>query len=83
MKDQINIPRVTKMIAFGIFITCLSSLLVLWSMFFTMWLRGETKIIVYANKFGEFSFEFVLLTLSIIFLPVLLYEVEDLIKNNE
>ena len=83
MKDQINIPRVTKLVAFGIFLTCLSSLLVIWSMFFTMWLRGETKIIVYVNKFGEFSFELVLLTICIIFLPVLLYEVEDLIKNNE
>ena len=68
-----------KPMAFGVFAASLSALLILWSLFFTMWLHGETSITIYANQIGEFIFELVGLTLAVIFSPVLAYELDRLI----
>lgn len=43
-----------------------------------MWVRGEMSILVAANRYDEFLPEFALLTLAMIFFPVLLYEVDPL-----
>lgn len=68
-----------KLIAFGVFTAAITSLVVLWSLFFTMWLQGETSITVHVNHFGEFLIEFIGLTLAVVFLPVLLYETNKLV----
>ena len=68
-----------KLLAFGVFAASLSALLVVWSLFFTMWLHGETSITVYANRFGEFWFELLGFSLAVIFSPVLAYELDRLI----
>lgn len=76
--------RLPKLISFGVFISAVASLTVIWGMFATMWLNGTRSITVYANKFGEFWIELVVLTAAIIFLPVLLYELDErLIDNTE
>lgn len=68
-----------KLVAFGVFVASLASLVTMWSLFFTMWLQGETSITLYADRFGEFGLELVGLTLAIVFLPVLLYETNKLV----
>lgn len=73
----------TKIVVFGVFAASITSLVVLWSIFFTMWLNGETKMIVYAGRFGEFTLELVGLTLSVVFLPVLLYEFDRLAFDSD
>ena len=72
-----------KIVSFGVFIASIACLVVMWTMFFTMFLHGERKIILYADYFGEFWIELVVLTLAIIFLPVLLYEFDEVILKNE
>lgn len=72
-----------KLVAIGVFVAALVSLLVLWGMFFTMWAQGERAITVYANAFGEFAIEFIGLTLAIVFLPVLLYEANEIMFGSE
>ena len=67
----------SRLVAFGVFVAAIVSLVALWGVFFTMWIQGETSIVVYANRFGEFGLELVGLTLAVIFLPVLLYEANE------
>ena len=66
----------TRLAAIGVGVAAVTSLVVLWGLFFTMWLAGETSITVYADRFGEFWIEFVGLTLAIVFLPLLIYEID-------
>lgn len=73
--------RVTTLVAIGVFVAAIASLLVGWSVFFTLWLHGETSITIYADQFGEFWIELVLLTLAVVFLPVLLYELSETISE--
>ncbi|WP_169330888.1 hypothetical protein [Halorubrum kocurii] len=63
------------------FSAALASLSVLWALFGAMWVRGETSIILEANQFGEFLPELGLLTLAMVFLPVLLYELDQLVSS--
>lgn len=71
-----------KLVAFGVFVASVTSLVVMWSLFFTMWLHGETSITVYANQFGEFWTELIGLTLAVVFLPVLLYETNRIVLEH-
>ncbi|MUW14529.1 hypothetical protein GJ633_07470 [Halorubrum sp. CBA1125] len=71
----------TRLVALGVFTAAIASLTVLWGVFGTMWIRGETEILVAANRYNEFLLEFVLLTLAMIFLPVLLYEADQLLND--
>lgn len=48
-----------------------------------MWINGETSITIYADQFSEFAIELVGLTLSVVFLPVLLYETNQLIFDEQ
>lgn len=75
--------RLPKLIAFGVFVAAIVSLVVLWGLFFTMWLRGEGSIILYADYFGEFLLELLGLTIAVIFLPVLLYETDKILFGQE
>ncbi len=70
-----------KLIAFGVFVAAVVSLVVMWSLFFTMWLQGERSITLYVDYFGEFAIEFIGLTLAVVFLPVLLYETNNLLTE--
>ena len=70
-----------KLLAFGVFGASLAALVVVWSLFFTMWLHAETSLTVYANQFGEFWTEFVLYLLATICLPVLVYEIDAYIRD--
>lgn len=47
-----------------------------------MWVRGDTAITLEANLFGEFLPELALLTLAMVFLPVLLYELDQLVSGS-
>lgn len=78
MNRSVTLPR---LVAFAVFVVSLVSLTVLWSIFWTMWIRGETSIVLEANRFREFLPEFLLLTLAIVFLPVLLYELDQLLNT--
>ena len=73
--------RLPRLVAFGVFIAAIASLVVMWGLFGTMWVRGETSIRVVANQYHEFVLELVLLTLAMIFLPVLLYEADQLLNE--
>lgn len=73
-----NLPR---LVAFGVFTAAIASLTVMWGLYGTMWVRGNTQITLEANRHKEFLPEFVLLTLAIIFLPVLLYEANQLVTD--
>jgi len=46
-----------------------------------MWVRGETSILIEADHYGEFLPELGLLTLAMVFLPILLYELDQLITR--
>ena len=70
-----------ELLAFGVFAASLAALLVLWSLFFTMWLHGETGITLVFNRYGEFWTEFVLYILATICLPVLVYEIGAYIRD--
>lgn len=71
----------TRLVAICVFSAALASLSVLWALFGAMWVRGETSIILEANQFGEFLPELGLLTLAMVFLPVLLYELDQLVSR--
>lgn len=73
--------RLPKLVALGVFTIAIASLAVLWSLFGVMWVRGETRILLVANRYNEFLIEFILLTLAMIFLPVLLYEADRLLNE--
>jgi hypothetical protein len=76
MSRSITLPR---LVAFAVFVVLVVSLTTLWGIFWTMWVRGETSITLEANRFSEFLPEFILLTLAIVFLPVLLYEIDRIL----
>ena len=78
MNRSVTLPR---LVAFSVFVVALMSLIVLWGIFWTMWVRGETSIVLEAGRFSEFLPEFILLTLAIVFLPVLLYELDHLLTT--
>ena len=71
----------SRLVAICVLSVALASLSVLWALFGAMWLRGETSILLEADRFGEFLPELVLLTLAMVFLPVLLYELDQLIDG--
>jgi ABC-type transporter Mla maintaining outer membrane lipid asymmetry permease subunit MlaE len=71
----------TRIVAICVLSVALASLSVLWALFGAMWIRGETSIILEANYFGEFHSELALLTLAMVFLPVLLYELDQLVSS--
>lgn len=71
--------RTPKLVATGVFVASITSLVIVFSLFFSMWLQGQRSITLYADVFGEFWVEFVGLSLAIIFMPVLLYELDQLI----
>lgn len=78
MNRSVTIPRV---VAFAVFVVSLVSLTALWGIFWTMWVRDDTSIVLEADRFSEFLPEFLLLTLAIVFLPVLLYELDRLLTT--
>jgi hypothetical protein len=65
-----------RLAAFGVFVAAVSSLVVGWSLFWALYLTGERSITLYVNPFGEFWIEFVGLTLAVVFLPTLLYQLD-------
>ena len=65
-----------KLVALSVFVVMLACTVVMWSLFWSMYTAGEYSVTVYANEFGEFWIEFVVLTLAIVFLPVLLFELD-------
>ena len=71
----------SRLVAICVLSVALASLSVLWALFGAMWLRGETSIILEADQFGEFLPELALLTLAMVFLPVLVYELDQLVGN--
>ncbi|WP_435100176.1 hypothetical protein [Halorubrum sp. N11] len=71
----------TRLVAICVLSAALASLSVLWALFGAMWVRGETSIILETNQFGEFLPELALLTLAMVFLPVLLYELDQLVSS--
>lgn len=71
----------TRLVAICVLSVAIASLSVLWALFGAMWLRGETSILLEADRFGEFLPELALLTLAMVFLPVLVYELDQLVGN--
>ena len=72
----------TRLVAICVLSAALASLSVLWALFGAMWVRGETSIVLKTNQFGEFLPELGLLTLAMVFLPVLLYELDQLVSGS-
>ena len=70
-----------KLVAIGVLTAAIASLITMWALFFTMWLQGTREITFYTDIFGEFWIEFILLTLAIVFLPVLVYEFDAEVLN--
>jgi ABC-type transporter Mla maintaining outer membrane lipid asymmetry permease subunit MlaE len=71
----------TRLVAICVLSVALASVSVMWALFGAMWIRGETSLLIEANYFGEFLPEFGVLTLSMVFLPILLYELDQLANN--
>jgi len=61
----------------------IASLLTMWALFFTMWLQGAREITLYVDTFSEFWIELVILTLAVVFLPVLVYEFDGKVLNSD
>lgn len=72
----------TRLVALGVLNVAIACLVVMWSFFATMYLEGKTEILVQADRFNEFAVEIVLLTLAMIFLPVLVVELDELLEDN-
>lgn len=68
--------QLTRLIAFGVFCTALTSLLLFWVLFAEMWIHGRTTTRIATNRYGEFWLEFAVWSLAVIFAPVLVYEVD-------
>lgn len=75
--------QLSKLVAIGVLFAAIASLLTMWALFFTMWLQGAREITLYADTFSEFWIELVMLTLAIVFLPVLVYEFEGRILDSD
>lgn len=73
--------QLVKLVSIGVLITAIASLLMMWAMFFIMLIEGSRSITLYADAFNEFWIEFIMLTLAIIFLPVLVYEFDSKILD--
>ena len=73
--------RATKLVAIGVLVVCVSSFVVIASLFLSMYVTGETSITIYANQFGEFWIELAMLAATTICFPVFLYELEDWIAT--
>ena len=73
--------RFTKLIALGVLVVCFVSFTVFLNLFLSMYIKGEAQILILADEFGEFWIEFVMFVLATIFAPVMLYELEDWIKE--
>lgn len=71
----------TRLVAICVLSAALASLSVLWALFGAMWVRGETSILIEADHYGEFLPELGLLTLAMVFLPILLYELDQLVNR--
>ncbi|MXR42166.1 hypothetical protein GRX01_12555 [Halobaculum sp. WSA2] len=71
----------TRLVAAGVLTAAIASLTILWGLFGTMWAHGETQILLDANRYNEFLLELALLTLAMIFLPVLLYKADHLLDQ--
>ena len=69
--------RLSKLVAIGVLVAAVASLLTLWGLFFTMWLQGTREITLYTDVFSEFWIELAMLTLAVTFLPVLIYEFDS------
>lgn len=72
--------KVSKVTAFFVFMASVASLITMWVVFLMMWVRGKTSLTLSANRFGEFWIELFGLTLAILFLPVLFYEIQLLLR---
>lgn len=74
-----NLP---KLIAGSVFAIMLNSFVVLWGVLFKIYYSNNGfDITLQTNDFNEFYIEFALLTFGIIFLPVLLYELDALLTD--
>ena len=76
-----KMTRFTKLIALGVLVVCFVSFTVFLNLFLSMYIKGEAQILILADEFGEFWIEFVMFVLATIFAPVMLYELEDWIKE--
>lgn len=70
-----------KLVGLGVLSAAVACLVLMWGLFATMYARGDTEIVLYANRYNEFFLELGLLTLAIVFLPVLLCEFDDWVGN--
>jgi len=75
--------QLSKLVASGVLFAAIASLLTMWALFFTMWLQGAREITLYVDTFGEFWIELVILTLAIVFLPVLVYEFDGKVLDRD
>lgn len=73
--------NLTRLVAMGVLTASIASMTMMWGLFGTMWAHGETQILLEANRYNEFLLELAILTLAMIFLPVLLYEVDQLLDQ--
>ncbi|UWG46574.1 hypothetical protein HSRCO_0275 [Halanaeroarchaeum sp. HSR-CO] len=68
--------RYARLLSISVMVVVISGFIVLWALFGTMYLSGQRSLTIYANEFGEFWIEFVVFTLAVVFLPVLVYELD-------
>jgi len=73
-------PR--RLVACGVFVVAMSSLVVFGNVLLTMAASGQTSATVAFDSFGEFGIEFAIFSAATVFLPVLLYEITELAGQN-
>lgn len=71
-----------RLVAISVGCVVLASFMVMWLMFAEMWRTGTPTIRVVANRYGEFRLEAALYAASMVLLPVAIYELDALLRDD-
>jgi hypothetical protein len=72
---------VRKLVASGVFIAAMASLVLVGGIFLRLAATGQTQLTIAFGRFGEFWLEFCIFVGATVFLPVLLYEMTEMIEQ--
>lgn len=78
-RRRYSLPR---LVAAGVAVCMFVSLIILGGVYFTLAARGQTRLTLTFNEFGEFWPEFGIFCGAIVFLPVLLYEIDEWVRRH-
>ena len=71
-----------RLIAISVWCVMIASFAVMWLMFTEMWRTGTPMIRVVADRYGEFKIEAALYAVSMVLLPVAIYELDASLRDD-